>query len=69
MTRGYRLAVWITCAALLSIGASHARGDDKKNGSQKSKLKGTYTFRLVPATSRRGRRAAAGHSPRGRVHR
>jgi hypothetical protein len=51
MTRAYRLAVWITCAALLSIGASHARGDDKKNGSQKSKLKGTYTFRLVPATS------------------
>ena len=50
MTR--RLWVRVLCTALLVFTGSMAVADDKKGPFQeKHKLKGTYTYRLVPATS------------------
>jgi hypothetical protein len=54
MTRGHLLRTWVACAALLVLGASGAAGDDDKKDKDhqdKNKLRGTYTYRLVPATS------------------
>jgi hypothetical protein len=49
-------ALWrtsIACAALVLLGAMGAAGDDDKDHRKqdRGKLRGTYTFRLVPATS------------------
>jgi hypothetical protein len=44
-----RYWTWIACGMLLALSASTALADNG-NGNT-SKLKGTYTFRLVPATS------------------
>ena len=58
MTRRRLLRTWVASAALLALSASGAVGKNNGNGngndndnSQKNRLKGTYTFRLVPATS------------------
>lgn len=49
MTRRYLFRTWVACAALLVLSASAALGSNG-NGNQ-NKIKGTYTFRLVPVTS------------------
>jgi hypothetical protein len=52
MARRYLFTTWAACAVLLVLSASTAFGDKGNgNGKGKSQLKGTYTFRLVPATS------------------
>ena len=55
MTRRSLWRTSVACAALLLLGASAAVGDDDKDKDHKKqdrgKLRGTYTFRLVPATS------------------
>jgi len=53
MTRRALGRTAIACAGLLLIAASSATADDDKDQKHqdKTKLRGTYTFRLVPATS------------------
>lgn len=58
MTRRLLLTTWVVSAALLALSASGAVGKNNgsgngndNNNSQKNRLNGAYTFRLVPATS------------------